>query len=157
MVSSLIDNPKGSLMKKFITIVVIALLITACDETKKVVNVTENVQLSGAYRISSISNKAVSENAPFINFITLEKTIRGNTGCNNFFGNYTIDLYTLSFNDIGSTEMACEQPIMDVENSFLRALWNTGSYDLENSVLTLYSKIDRSIILVAIKETAFQN
>ena len=153
MVSSLIDNPKGSLMKKFITIVVIALLITACDETKKVVNVTENVQLSGAYRISSISNKAVSENAPFINFIALEKTIRGNTGCNNFFGNYTIDLYALSFNDIGSTEMACEQPIMDVENAFLQALRNTGSYDIENSVLTLYSKNDQSIILVAIKKT----
>lgn len=154
MVSSLIDNPKGSLMKKFITIVVIALLITACDETKKVVNVTENVQLSGAYRISSISNKAVSENAPFINFIALEKTIRGNTGCNNFFGNYTIDPSDLSFNDIGSTEMACEQPIMDVENAFLQALRNTGSYDIENSVLTLYSKSDQSIILVAIKRTA---
>jgi len=151
------DNPKDSFMKKFITVIVIALLISACDETKKVVNVAENVPLSGAYKISSISNKAVSENAPTINFITLEKTIRGNTGCNNFFGNYTIDLYALSFHDIGSTEMACEQPIMDVENAFLRALWNTGSYDLENSVLTLYSKNDRSIILVAIKETASQN
>jgi len=141
-------------MKKFITIVVIALSLIACDETKKVVDVAGNVQLSGAYRISSISNKAVSENAPTLNFIELEKTIRGNTGCNDFFGNYTIDHSTLSFNGIGSTDMACEQPIMDIENAFLQALQKTGSYDIENSVLTLYSKNDRSIILVAIKKTA---
>ena len=141
-------------MKKFITIVVIALLLIACNETKKVVDVAGNVQLGGGERMSSISKKAVSENAPTLNFIELEKTIRGNTGCNNFFGNYTIDHSTLSFNDIGSTEMACEQPIMDIENAFLQALRNTGTYDIENSVLTLYSKSDRSIILVAIKKTA---
>jgi len=141
-------------MKKFITIVVIAFLITACNGSKKVIDETGNFQLSGAYRISSISNKAVSGNAPTLNFIELEKTIRGNTGCNNFFGNYTIDHSALSFNDISSTEMACEQPIMDVENAFLQALRNTGTYDIENSVLTLYSKSDRNIILVAIKKTA---
>ena len=141
-------------MIKFITIVVIALSLIACDETKKVVDVAGNVQLSGLYRISSVSNKAVSENAPTLNFIELEKSVRGNTGCNDFFGNYTIDHSTLSFNDIGSTEMACEQPIMDIENAFLQALRKTGSYDIENSVLTLYSKNDRSIILVAIKKTA---
>ena len=141
-------------MKNIITIVVISFLITACNGSKKVMDETGNVQLSGAYRISSISNNAVSENAPTLNFIELEKSVRGNTGCNDFFGNYTIDHSTLSFNDIGSTEMACEQPIMDIENAFLQALQKTGSYDIENSVLTLYSKNDRSIILVAIKKTA---
>jgi len=141
-------------MKNFITIVVAALLISACDGTKKTIDGAGNVHLSGAYRISSISNKAVSENVPTINFIALEKTIHGNTGCNSFFGNYTIDHSALSFNDIRSTEIACEQAIMDVENAFLQALRNTGSYDIENSVLTLYSKNDRSIILVAIKKTA---
>lgn len=144
-------------MKNFIAIVVTTLLITACDETKKVIDVVGNIQLSGGYRVSSISNKAVSQNAPTLNFIELEKTIRGNTGCNNFFGNYTIDHSALSFNDISSTEIACEQAIMDVENTFLQALRNTGSYDIENSVLTLYSKNDRSIILVAIKKTAPKN
>lgn len=144
-------------MKNFIAIVVTTLLITACDETKKVIDVVGNIQLSGGYRVSSISNKAVSQNAPTLNFIELEKTIRGNTGCNNFFGNYTIDHSALSFNDISSTEIACEQAIMDVENAFLQALRNTGSYDIENSVLTLYSKNDRSIILVAIKKTAPKN
>ena len=84
--------------------------------------------------------------------MALDKTVRGNTGCNSFFGSYALDLYALSFSDIGNTEMACDQPIMDVENAFLNALRNTGSYGLENSMLTLYSKTDRSELLIARKE-----
>ncbi len=144
-------------MKILITIVLATLVLTGCDETKKVIDVAGNVQLSGAYKVSSINNKAVSENAPTMSFFALDKTVRGNTGCNSFFGNYILDLYAMSFNDIGSTEMACDQPIMDVENAFLSALRKTGSYDIENSVLTLYSKTDRSIILVAIKDRAAEN
>ena len=144
-------------MKILITIVLATLVLTGCDETKKVIDVAGNVQLSGAYKVSSINNNALSENAPTMSFFAMDKTVRGNTGCNSFFGNYTPDLYAMSFNDIGSTELACDQPIMDVENAFLSALRKTGSYDIENSVLTLYSKADRSILLVAIKDRAAEN
>ncbi|GAB5398602.1 MAG: META domain-containing protein [Aureisphaera sp.] len=139
-------------MKKIIAILFCAALISSCDETKKVIDVAGNVHLTGNYTITSIGGTEVSEKAPTITFVALDKTIRGNTGCNSFFGSYTLDLYALSFSDIGSTEMACDQPIMDVENAFLSALRNTGSYDLENSMLTLYSKSDRSELLIARKE-----
>lgn len=144
-------------MKTFITILFTAFVLVSCDETKKVIDVAGNVQLSGAYKVSSVNNTAVSENAPTFNFYALDKTIKGNTGCNSFFGNYTLDLYAISFSDISSTEMACDQPIMDVENSFLNALRNAGSYDIENSVLTVYSKSDRSVLMVAIKDRAAEN
>ena len=80
-----------------------------------------------------------------------DKTVKGNTGCNSFFGSYTLDLYALSFSDIGSTEMACDEPIMTNENLFLQALRNTGSYSIEDNVLTLFSRNDRSILLKAQK------
>lgn len=144
-------------MRIVMTLMIAVLVLTSCDETKKVIDVAGNVQLSGAYTISSINSSAISENAPTINFYALDKTVRGNTGCNNFFGNYVLDLYALSFNDISSTEIACDQPIMDVENAFLDVLRNTGSYDIENSVLTLYSKSDRSILMVAIKDRTTEN
>ena len=144
-------------MKTFLTILFTAFVLVSCDETKKVIDVAGNVQLSGAYKVSSVGNSAVSENAPTFNFYALDKTIKGNTGCNSFFGSYTLDLYAISFSDIGSTEMACDQPIMDVENSFLNALRNAGSYDIENSVLTVYSKSDRSVLMVAIKDRAAED
>lgn len=144
-------------MKTFITILFTAFVLISCDETKKVIDVAGNVQLSGAYKISSVNNTVVVENAPTFNFYALDKTIKGNTGCNDFSGNYTLDLYAISFSDIRSTEIACNPPIMDVENSFLNALRNAGSYDLENSVLTLYSKTDRSVLMVAVKDRAAEN
>ncbi|MBL4662656.1 MAG: META domain-containing protein [Flavobacteriaceae bacterium] len=144
-------------MKTFFTVLFAALVLVSCDETKKVIDVAGSVQLSGAYKVSSVYNTAVSENAPTFNFFALDKTIKGNTGCNSFFGNYSLDLYAITFSDIGSTEMACDQPIMDVENSFLKALRNAGSYNIENSVLTIYSKSDRSVLMVAIKNRAAEN
>jgi len=144
-------------MKTFITILFTAFVLVSCDETKKVIDVAGNVQLSGAYKVSKVNNTAVSENAPTFNFYALDKTIKGSTGCNSFFGSYALDLYAISFSDIASTERACEQPIMDVENAFMNGLRNAGSYDIENSVLTIYSKSDRSVLMVAIKDKAAEN
>lgn len=139
-------------MKLIITLFFATLLVSGCDETKKVIDVAGNVQLSGTYKVSNVNNQAVSENAPTITFIAIDKSVKGNTGCNSFFGKYALDLYALSFSDIASTEMACDQPVMDIENAFLNALRDTGSYEIENSMLTLYSKVDRSTLMVAIKQ-----
>ncbi|MCH9660728.1 MAG: META domain-containing protein [Bacteroidetes bacterium] len=144
-------------MKTTIKLILLTLLLVSCDETKKVIDVAGNVQLSGNYMITSIGDQTISSNAPTISFFALNKTIRGNTGCNSFFGTYALDLYALSFNDIGNTEMACDEPIMTVENNFLNALRNTGSYDFENSMLTLYHKNDRSVLLIARKERTEEN
>ncbi len=139
-------------MKVLITLCTAALLFISCDETKKVIDVAGNVQLSGNYAITSIGDDIVTQNAPNITFLAYDKTIKGNTGCNTFFGNYALDLYALSFSDIGSTEIACEEPIMTNENLFLQALRNTGSYSIEENVLTLFSRNDRSVLLKAQKE-----
>lgn len=140
-------------MRTLIIIFMSAIVLTSCDETKKVIDVAGNVQLAGNYVISAIGDKAVTANAPTISFMAYDKSIKGNTGCNSFFGNYALDLNVLTFSDIGSTEMACEQPIMDIENNFLQALRNTGSFSLQNNVLTLLSKDDQSVLLKAQKET----
>jgi heat shock protein HslJ len=133
--------------------VMIAMIFTislgSCDETKKVIDAAGNVQISGNYSVSKIDGKTIGSNKPTISFTALDKAVNGNTGCNSFFGKYSLDLYALSFSEIASTEMACDAHIMKTENDFLQALRNTGSYSLENEVLVLYSKNDRSILLEA--------
>ena len=140
-------------MRTFITFCLATILFASCDETKKVIDAAGNVQLSGNYSVTNIGDKAVSSNAPTITFYAMDKSVKGNTGCNSFFGNYSLDLYALSFSDIASTEMACDQPIMTNENMFLDALRKTGSYAIEENILTLYSKNDRSVLLKAYKKT----
>ncbi len=140
-------------MKVLIGILLSTILLTSCDETKKVIDVAGNVQLAGNYAITDIGEEAVTQNAPTISFIAYDKSIKGNTGCNSFFGSYNREVNVLTFSEIGSTEMACDEPIMVVENKFLMALRNTGSYSIQNDILTLYSKDDQSELLKAKKET----
>lgn len=139
-------------MKKLLPLLVALVFLTSCDETKKVVDIAGNVQLSGTYTIATLEGESVTTKTPSISFFALDKTVKGNTGCNSFFGNYTLDLYALSFNDIAATEMACDEPIMSTENKFMNALRNTGSYSIQKNTLTLYSKNDRSVLLTAAKE-----
>lgn len=139
-------------MKNVVLTIFTALSLMSCNETKKVIDTAGSVQLSGTYTIDSINGSEISENMPTIIFTALDKGIKGNAGCNSFFGKYTSDLYALSFEEIASTEMYCEEPIMDIENNFLQGLYNTGSYSLEDGILTLYSKTDRSVLITAKKE-----
>jgi len=128
-----------------------------CDETKKVIDTAGSVQLSGMYTVNSIKGAKTGVTNINISFAALDKSIRGNTGCNTFFGKYNNDLYALSFNDIAVTEMACEEPIHSREQNFLEVLRNTGSYTYDKGVLTLYSKTDRSELLTAKKDSTDGN
>lgn len=140
-----------------LSLCIIVLAFTSCDETKKVLDTAGSVQLSGNYTVDSIDGVATNATNIIITFAALDKSVRGNTGCNSFFGNYTLDLYALSFNDIAVTEMACEEPIHSKEQKFLSALYDTGSYTYDKGVLTLFSKTDRSQLLTAKKDKNVEN
>lgn len=135
----------------YIILTLVSLLFVGCDETKKVIDVAGNVQLSGTYDITSIGEIRVNEPTININFSALDKSVRGNGGCNSFFGNYTLDLYSLNFIDIAATENYCDEPIMITERAIMNALRETGSFTYEKSILTLLSKTDRSVLLQAKK------
>ena len=126
-------------------------LFTGCDETKKVIDTAGSVQLSGNYNIVSADGKSINDEDINITFTALDKSVRGNAGCNSFFGNYSLDLYALSFSEIAATEKYCDEPTMIVERAIMDAINNTGSYTLESGTLTLLSKNDRSVLLTANK------
>jgi heat shock protein HslJ len=50
-----------------------------------------------------------------------------------------------------ATEMYCDEPVMETERAYLKAISNTGSYSIVEEVLTFYSKTDRSQLLTAKK------
>lgn len=139
-------------MKKVIILLTSVLLLSSCDETKKVIDTAGQVQLSGSYTVQTINGNLIDENNPTLTFNVLDKGVNGTTGCNRYFGSYSLDLYALSFSELASTEMACEEPIMTIEWDFMKALDQTGSYALSEGVLTLYSKLDRSVLLTAKKD-----
>lgn len=140
-------------MKTFYTlsIALFTLIFSSCDETKKVIEVAETVQLSGEYVVMEVGETTLKGDPMTFTFTALDKSIRGNTGCNSFFGNYTLDAFVLSFGELAVSEKYCDEPIMESERALMGALKNTGGYMMKDKVLTLYSKTDRSILLTAKK------
>ena len=138
-----------------LSIFILLLTTNSCNEAKKVINLVSDVQLNGSYAIVNIGGEVVSSDDTkkvFIAFNSTDKSIRGNTGCNSYFGNYMLDQYSMSFSDIGQTEMACEEAVMRTEWNLMQALRDTGSFTLVDNILTLYSITDRSILLTAKRE-----
>lgn len=137
-----------------LSILMFALIFTSCDETKKVIDVAGSVQLTGNYTVSAINGeKPTVKEVPSFSMSALDNTFRGATGCNSVFGSYNLDLYAISFKDLAVSERECAgKDIMKVERDFLDALNKTGSYSLQDGVLTFYSKTDRSVVLSAKKE-----
>ena len=61
----------------------------------------------------------------------------GTSGCNSFFGTYTIGDGTLSFGPLGSTAMACPSPAGSFEASYLGALETVTGFLQNGSTLIL--------------------
>lgn len=61
----------------------------------------------------------------------------GNASCNRFFTAYVVEGSQLSFDQAGSTMMACPEPMMSQEQAFLTNLGLVASYEIAGAQLTL--------------------
>jgi heat shock protein HslJ len=69
-------------------------------------------------------------------------------GCNNMFGGYTIVDGTLEVGAMGSTEMACEQPLMDQDTAVIAFLTSGPAVALSGDDLVLGDTSATSITLL---------
>lgn len=61
----------------------------------------------------------------------------GNSGCNVYFASATVEDDTISFSDVGSTFMACDEPVMEQEQALFDALKLAARFKLEDGSLEL--------------------
>ena len=77
--------------------------------------------------------------------------VSGSGGCNNFFAGYTLDGSSLTFDQAGSTMMACEEAAMAFEQAFLASLADVASYTIVGDRLHLFAA-DGGLLLSAVPE-----
>ncbi len=65
--------------------------------------------------------------------------VRGNAGCNQFFGNFTTAGDAISIGPFGTTRKHCGKVIMKAERDFLAALSSARRYSFKHLRLTLVS------------------
>jgi len=64
-------------------------------------------------------------------------TVTGTSGCNEFGGSYTVDGNEIAFNEIISTLMLCDTPIMSQEEAMYQVLSETVAFQIEGNMLTI--------------------
>ena len=101
----------------------------------------ENALVDTHWRLIEIMGNPVTfpESAPKEAFIQFraDGTVSGSLGCNNFFGEYTVnpEALRISFSKLGNTSMMCIN--MDVETEFLQVLNTADNYNLNGDQLVL--------------------
>lgn len=126
-------------MKKYLLLVfVIALALSACSNQN-----TEEpaASLIGSWQLTSYGPvgsplPAVEDTEAGLTF-NEDGTVAGNSGCNGFGGNYTVEDDQVTFSDIVSTLIACEEPLMSQEEVVLQVMADSATYNVDGNTLTL--------------------
>ncbi|NLN62272.1 MAG: META domain-containing protein [Myxococcales bacterium] len=102
---------------------------------------------SKQWKLIQLNGETVSEFQPTLGFDLAEQRVFGSTGCNRYFGGFSQDETTISFQEMGTTMMACTEPAMQMEAKF-NALLNKQSfrYDVAEQTLNLYQ--DDTLVMV---------
>lgn len=136
-----------------------AVILNACSASNQMSNTTmetkENVQetLNGTFNVSKIGNKIIT-NKLTISFDSKTNTLSGFSGCNRFFGSYTVNKNTIVFNGIGSTKKMCENDKNKVESHMMSALEKTTHFKIKDNQLMLLS--DKIELLTAAKTSEME-
>jgi len=117
-----------------------ALVAAACASNAPANNLSDT-----SWTVSSIAGEPVSERAPTLEFAS--NRLSGAAGCNRYFGGYELDGDRIIVRGVGSTEMACEAPIMRQEAAFLTALSEAQRYRRDGESLVLTSAFGHDITL----------
>jgi heat shock protein HslJ len=124
--------------KYLLALLIIGLAISACGAQN-----TEEpaASLIGSWTLTSFGSvgttfPAVEGSDAELTF-NEDGTVAGNSGCNGFGGSYTVEGDQVTFSEIVSTLIACEEPLMAQEAAVLKMLTGTANYKIEGNSLTL--------------------
>ncbi|MCL6293742.1 META domain-containing protein [Jejuia spongiicola] len=106
--------------------------------------------LNGTYKINTLGYDDVSSYSLNITFDDNTKKVSGFAGCNRFFGTYSIKDNALTFGDIGSTKMMCQDEENKTETKLLKAFKKANLILFKEGGFSLYNK--KKLLLSAEKE-----
>lgn len=107
-------------------------------------------ELNGTYQIKHLYNRDVSSYKLNVVFNDSTKQVSGFSGCNRFFGSYSLKNNELNFGALGSTKMLCKEESNKVETELFKALEKANLILFTKDGFALYNK--KKILLSAIKK-----
>jgi heat shock protein HslJ len=134
---------------------ILALALTACADPGEEgsSDPTANAWVLEAGTLDGADIPVIADRPITLVFDTEAGTVSGTSACNQYFAAYTLSGSELTFDDAGSTMMACEPPeVMDAETAYLQALTQVELFTIEDGQLNLTGEaVD---LLFVVDETA---
>ena len=101
---------------------------------------TSGALVGTSWRLEDLLGRGVVENAEATLEFPEEGRVAGKGSCNRFFGPAEIAGQSIKFSHLGSTMMACPEPIMNQEREYFKALESAERFEVQGSVLKIYCK-----------------
>jgi heat shock protein HslJ len=133
-------------MKHLFSICVVIILTYSCKSAKESMQTTIPLY-NTKWSLKKIYNNGKEETVntkAFIRFDREKGSAGGNGSCNSFGSNAAINGNEVSFKNIFSTKMYCEQ-VQQIENNFLASLEKITRYEIKDKSLFLYK--DKELFL----------
>lgn len=124
----------------------IVLVTTSCTSAKEITEQTIPLY-DTRWSLKKIYNNGKEEivnTKAFIRFDKEKGSAGGNGSCNSFGSNATVNGNEVSFKNVFSTKMYCEQ-VQQIENNFLGSLDKITRYEIKDKTLLLYR--DKDLLL----------
>lgn len=112
------------------------IMLTAAGAVADVALDAVQWQLTGIVRDRAVTSIAAGTN-PFLVVDLAAGAVRGNGGCNDFGARVSFDGDRITVSELISTEVACDQLIMDQEADYFRILAQASTWHLEGTTLTI--------------------
>jgi heat shock protein HslJ len=118
------------------------MLILSCQTPSKTMENKSNQDLPLAGRQW---NFTIVDEAPvtgimrpaFILFDADKGSASGSSGCNRMMGTYKVENGKLTFGQMATTRMACDEQSTKIENQILKMLEEVDGYEIKQDMLTL--------------------
>jgi heat shock protein HslJ len=117
------------------------MITISCKSTKEAMTTTTPLfgtkwslkKIYDSSKIEDVNTKA------FIRFDKEKGSAGGNGSCNSFGSNATINGNEVSFKNIFSTKMYCEQ-VQQIENNYFNKLEKANRFEIKEKTLVLYNE-----------------
>lgn len=139
-------------MKKIMTFAIALFALASCAKVENLALEDYEWKLA---EMEGITAEEIGEDEAFVvRFDKAESMASGQTNCNSFFGEYTLNGENLTFDAMGVTRKMC--PDMNAEDAFLAMLKRVDGFKIEGDKLTLMNKGKAMAAFKMFKKAEFQ-
>jgi len=128
-----------------VLIILISALITGCSSSD---NSGDNSALTGTewvlFEMDGVKYEPASGKSVTLKLDSKEKSIGGRAPCNTYGGPYTKSSNKLSFGNLFSTEMACDE--LDKETAYFKQMQKVFAYQISGDKLYLFDSTGMVIL-----------